>query len=89
MISVIPIVARVSSLFVGIDLCHAFCEELSARASGSSSGERNRARERWTQRGFSPADLLNLWQPNGDLNQVVWITTLTPRPRMKRASGHF
>jgi acetyl esterase/lipase len=29
------------------------------------SGKRNRVRERWTQRGFSPADLLNLWQPNG------------------------
>jgi acetyl esterase/lipase len=30
-----------------------------------SSGKRYRVRERWTQRGFSPADLLNLWQPNG------------------------
>ncbi len=30
-----------------------------------SSGKRNRGRERWTQRGFSPADLLNLWQPIG------------------------
>ena len=30
-----------------------------------SSGKRNRVRERWTQRGFSPADLLNLWQPSG------------------------
>ena len=30
-----------------------------------SSGKRNRDRERWTQRGFSPADLLNLWQPSG------------------------
>ena len=30
-----------------------------------SSGKRNRVRERWAQRGFSPADLLNLWQPNG------------------------
>jgi acetyl esterase/lipase len=29
------------------------------------SGKRNPVRERWTQRGFSPADLLNLWQPNG------------------------
>jgi len=30
-----------------------------------SSGKRNRVRERWAQRGFSPADLLNLWQPSG------------------------
>jgi acetyl esterase/lipase len=30
-----------------------------------SSGKRNRIRERRTQRGFSPVDLLNLWQPNG------------------------
>ena len=26
-----------------------------------SSGKRNRVRERWEQRGFSPAGLLNLW----------------------------
>jgi acetyl esterase/lipase len=30
-----------------------------------SSGKRNRVRERWRQRDFSPADLLNLWQPSG------------------------
>ena len=30
-----------------------------------SSGKRNRVRERRTQRGFSPADLLNLWRPSG------------------------
>ena len=30
-----------------------------------SSGKRNRVQERWTQRGFSPADLLNLWRPSG------------------------
>lgn len=30
-----------------------------------SPGKRNRIRERWAQRGFSPADLLNLWKPNG------------------------
>ena len=30
-----------------------------------SSGKRNRVRERWTQRGFSTADLLNLWRPSG------------------------
>jgi acetyl esterase/lipase len=30
-----------------------------------SSSKRNRVRERWAQRGFSPADLLNLWEPNG------------------------
>ena len=29
------------------------------------SGKRNRVEERWAQRGFSPADLLNLWKPNG------------------------
>ena len=29
------------------------------------SGKRNRVQKRWAQRGFSPADLLNLWQPNG------------------------
>jgi len=28
-------------------------------------GKGNRARERWGQRGFSPADLLNLWEPSG------------------------
>jgi acetyl esterase/lipase len=28
-------------------------------------GKGNRARERWGQRGFSPADLLNLWEPTG------------------------
>jgi hypothetical protein len=27
--------------------------------------KRNRVRERWAQRGFSPADLLNLLKPNG------------------------
>jgi hypothetical protein len=30
-----------------------------------SSGKRNRIRERWAQRSFSPADLLNLWEPIG------------------------
>jgi acetyl esterase/lipase len=30
-----------------------------------SPGKRNRVREHWRQRGFSPADLLNLWQPSG------------------------
>jgi acetyl esterase/lipase len=30
-----------------------------------SSGKGNRIRERWAQRGFSPADLLNLWEPTG------------------------
>jgi len=30
-----------------------------------SSGKRNHVRERWAQRGFSPADLLNLWEPIG------------------------
>ena len=34
-----------------------------------SSGNRNRLRERWAQRGFSPADLLNLWKPNGAWEQ--------------------
>jgi acetyl esterase/lipase len=30
-----------------------------------SPGKRNRIPERWAQRGFSPADLLNLWKPKG------------------------
>ena len=30
-----------------------------------SPGKRNRIRERWARRGSSPADLLNLWKPNG------------------------
>jgi acetyl esterase/lipase len=30
-----------------------------------SSGKGNRIRERWAQRGFSPTDLLNLWEPTG------------------------
>jgi acetyl esterase/lipase len=34
-----------------------------------SSGKRNRVRERWEQRGFSPADLLNLWEPSGAWEQ--------------------
>ena len=34
-----------------------------------SSGNHNLIRERWTQRGFSPADLLNLWKPNGAWEQ--------------------
>jgi hypothetical protein len=38
-------------------------------AHSRSSGKRNRARERWAQRGFSPADLLNLWEPSGAWEQ--------------------
>ena len=34
-----------------------------------SSGNRNRLQESWAQRGFSPADLLNLWKPNGAWEQ--------------------
>ena len=34
-----------------------------------SSDKRNRAWERWVQRGFSPADLLNLWEPSGAWEQ--------------------
>ena len=30
-----------------------------------SSGKRNRIRERWAQRAFSPVDLLNFWEPTG------------------------
>jgi hypothetical protein len=30
-----------------------------------SSGKRNRTRERWAERAFSPVDLLNLWEPTG------------------------
>jgi acetyl esterase/lipase len=37
-----------------------------ASTRSRSSGSHNRLRERWVQRGFSPADLLNLWEPNGD-----------------------
>jgi acetyl esterase/lipase len=34
-----------------------------------SSGNHNQIRERWAQRGFSSADLLNLWKPNGAWEQ--------------------
>src|SRR5450756_1908542 len=30
-----------------------------------SSGKRHHVRERWAKRSFSPADLLNLWEPIG------------------------
>ncbi len=36
-----------------------------ATTHSRSSGKRNRVRKRWVQRGFSPADLLNFWQPTG------------------------
>ena len=36
-----------------------------ASTRSRSSDKRNRVRERWAQRGFSPADLLNLWEPSG------------------------
>ncbi len=38
-------------------------------ASTGSRSSGNRLRERWAQRGFSPADLLNLWKPNGAWKQ--------------------
>jgi acetyl esterase/lipase len=40
-----------------------------ASTRSRSSGNRSRLRERWAQRGFSPADLLNLWKPNGAWEQ--------------------
>ena len=36
-----------------------------ASTHSRSSGKSNRIRQRWAQRGFSAADLLNLWQPSG------------------------
>jgi acetyl esterase/lipase len=42
--------------------------ETASTHSGSSS-KRKRVQERWAQRGFSPADLLNLWEPNGAWEQ--------------------
>ena len=36
-----------------------------ASTQSRSSDKRSRVRERWAQRGFSPADLLNLWRPIG------------------------
>jgi acetyl esterase/lipase len=36
-----------------------------ASTHSRSSGKSNRIRQRWAQRSFSPADLLNLWQPSG------------------------
>lgn len=36
-----------------------------ASTHSRSLGKSNRIRQRWAQRGFSPTDLLNLWQPNG------------------------
>ncbi|HEY2884268.1 MAG TPA: alpha/beta hydrolase [Rhizomicrobium sp.] len=35
----------------------------------SQSDKRNRLRERWAQRGFSLADLVNLWKPSGAWEQ--------------------
>jgi acetyl esterase/lipase len=40
-----------------------------ASTQSRSSGKRSRVRERWAQRGFSPADLLNLWEPSGAWDQ--------------------
>jgi acetyl esterase/lipase len=40
-----------------------------ASTHSRSSGKRNRLRERWAQRGFSPADLLNLVKPTGAWEQ--------------------
>ena len=36
-----------------------------ASTQSRSSAKRYRVREQWAQRGFSPADLPNLWKPNG------------------------
>lgn len=47
-----------------------------------SSGNRSRLRERWTQRGFSPADLLNLWKPNGAWEQHAGLA-YGGKPRQK------
>jgi acetyl esterase/lipase len=40
-----------------------------ASTRSRSAGNRNHLRERWVQRGFSPAGLLNLWKPNGAWEQ--------------------
>ena len=47
-----------------------------------SSGNRNRLRERWAQRDFSPADLLNLWKPNGAWEQHAGLA-YGRKPRQK------
>jgi alpha/beta hydrolase fold len=40
-----------------------------ASTGSRSSGNHNQIRERWAQRGFSAADWLNLWKPNGAWEQ--------------------
>jgi acetyl esterase/lipase len=47
-----------------------------------SAAKRNRIRERWAQRGFSPNDLLNLWKPNGAWEQYRGLA-YGERPRQK------
>ena len=47
-----------------------------------SAAKRNRVRERWAQRGFSPNDLLNLWKPNGAWEQYRGLA-YGERPRQK------
>ena len=53
----------------------------SATASTHSkpSGKRNGIREHWAQRGFSPVELLNLWEPTGAWEAV-------PRSRLWRGA---
>ena len=53
-----------------------------ASAHSRSSGKRNRVRERWAQRGFSPADLLNLWEPNGAWDQYSLAYGGEPRQKL-------
>ena len=45
-----------------------------ASTHSRSSAKRNRAWERWVQRGFSPADLLNLWGPSGACARRLYLT---------------
>ena len=53
-----------------------------ASTHSRSSAKRNRVRERWAQRGFSPTDLLNLWKPNGTWEQYRCLA-YGERPRQK------
>ena len=53
-----------------------------APTHSQSAAKRNRVRERWAQRGFSPTDLLNLWKPNGAWEQYRGLA-YGERPRQK------
>ena len=45
-----------------------------ASTHSKPSGKRNRIREHGAQRGFSPVDLLNLWEPTGAWEEYPGLT---------------